>query len=408
VKFALVSHVLPPSASGHAILIYRLLKDLVPETYCLIAQPSHLTADYQGDHSGTLSGRYYRLPLELLMRGLRFGFAANWRRRLNLLFGTAARGVRIAIIARREHCKAIVAFTGNLIDLPASYLASRLLRIPFYAYILDDYSVWGWSDRWERTFAERVEPTLLRGAGGIITPNAFLQATLRQRYGVETTIIHNPCDLADYESVPMEPVGKADGEVRIVYTGAIYWAHYDAFQDLLVAIRRLGKPELKLHLYTAQPPAVLAEQGICGPIVFHEHRATAEMPGIQQGADLLFLPLAFDSPFPEQVRTAAPFKVGEYLAARRPILVHAPADSFVAWYFRHYDCGLVVDQPAPALLAEAIERILTDAALRQRLTANAWARANADFSIATAQAQFAELLDLDLPRGETRHTRQGS
>lgn len=407
-KFALVSHVLPPSASGHAILIYRLLKDLAPEAYCLIAQPSHLTADYQGDHSGTLSGRYYRLPLELLMRGLRFGFAANWRRRLNLLFGTAARGVRIAIIARREHCKAIVAFTGNLIDLPASYLASRLLRIPFYAYILDDYSVWGWSDRWERTFAERVEPTLLRGAGGIITPNAFLQATLRQRYGVETTIIPNPCDLTDYESMPMEPVGKADGEIRIVYTGAIYWAHYDAVQNLLVAIRRLGKPELKLHLYTAQPPAILAEQGICGPIVFHEHRATVEMPGIQQGADLLFLPLAFDSPFPEQVRTAAPFKVGEYLASQRPILVHAPADSFVAWYFRHYDCGLVVDQPDPALLAEAIERILTDAALRQRLTANAWARANADFSIATAQAQFAELLDLDLPRGETRHTRQGS
>lgn len=401
-KFALVSHVLPPSASGHAILIYRLLQGLTPESYCLIAQPSYLTADYQGNHSGTLPGRYYRLPLELLVRGLRFGLAATWRKRLNLLFGTITRGLRIAVIAKQEQSEAIVAFTGNLVDLPAGYLASRFLRIPFYPYILDDYSVWGWSDRWERLFAERVEPTLLRGAAGIITPNAFLHDTLRQRYGVETTVIHNPCDLADYESVPAEQAGETNGEIRIVYTGAIYWAHYDAFQTLLSAIGRLGKPELKLHLYTAQPPAVLAEQGICGPIVFHEHQAVAEIPGIQQEADLLFLPLAFDSPFPEQVRTAAPFKVGEYLASRRPIVVHAPPDSFVSWYFRQHDCGLVVDQRDPALLAQAIERVLADGALRQRLTANAWERAKADFSIEAAQAQFAELLVLDIPPGETR------
>ncbi len=394
-KFALVSHILPPAGSGQAVLISRLLKDLDRAEYCLITQRTWLTRDYLGTYLESLPGRQYNLPLEFLMRGLRFGFAGP-RIRLNLLFGTISRALRMAVILRRERCDAIVVMTGNLIDPPAAYLASRIARVPFYAYILDDYSVWGWSDRWERLFAERVEPSLLRGARGIITLNKFLDDTLVRRYGVETTIIHNPCDLADYRSLPEERESRADGEIRIVYTGAIYWAHYDAFQTLLSALKQLGRTEVMLHLYTAQPPAVLAEQGIVGPIVFHEHQATAEMPDIQQGADLLFLPLAFNSPFPEQVRTAAPFKMGEYLAARRPILVHAPPDSFIAWYFRHHDCGLVVDQQDPALLAQAIERILTDAALRQRLTANAWARANADFSITAARIQFAELLQLDM------------
>ena len=105
------------------------------------------------------------------------------------------------------------------------------------------------------------------------------------------------------------------------------------------------------------------------------------------------------SPYPEVMRTSAPGKMGEYLAAQRPILVHAPSDSFLAWYFREYECGLVVDEGDPKKLARAIERISTDAALRQRLSARAWERAQCDFSISTAQSRFSELMKVRLPTG---------
>jgi glycosyltransferase involved in cell wall biosynthesis len=118
------------------------------------------------------------------------------------------------------------------------------------------------------------------------------------------------------------------------------------------------------------------------------------MPAIQQEADLLFLPLAFNSPYPEIVRTAAPGKMGEYLAARRPILVQAPSDSFIAWYFRHHECGLVVDEDDPARLAQALTLILTDAGLRERLSERAWERAKVDFDLNKARAQFAALIGL--------------
>ncbi|HYE16131.1 MAG TPA: hypothetical protein VD968_16960, partial [Pyrinomonadaceae bacterium] len=112
---------------------------------------------------------------------------------------------------------------------------------------------------------------------------------------------------------PFEP--RPDGEVRIVYTGAIYEAHYDAFRNLLAALERLGRPEVKLHAYTTQRAEEMAGRGIGGPaVVFHPHLSVAEMPGVQRRADLLFLPLAVESPYPDLVRTSAPVKFGEYLA----------------------------------------------------------------------------------------------
>jgi glycosyltransferase involved in cell wall biosynthesis len=85
--------------------------------------------------------------------------------------------------------------------------------------------------------------------------------------------------------------------------------------------------------------------------------------------------------------------------ARRPILVHAPPDSFIATYFREHECGLVVDENDPRALARGVERILTDTDLRQKLSRNAWKRAQVDFSLAAARSKFAELFGFELDAG---------
>lgn len=54
----------------------------------------------------------------------------------------------------------------------------------------------------------------------------------------------------------------------------------------------------------------------------------------------------------------------------------------------------MVDQDNPGKLAQALEMILNDAGLRDRLTACAWDRARVDFSLDKARGQFAELMGL--------------
>ena len=400
-KFALVSHVLPPGDSSHAAVIQRLLRDLDPGRYCLLSSGSTGNTGRSTD-PGRLAGTRYDLPpAPRLTRGYRMGLRL-WRERLNFVVGVIARTRAIARILRREKCDAVVACTGGheILDFPAAFLASRLTGTRFYAYLLDQYGQMMAHVFGEQVFA-RVEPMILRRAAAVIAPNEFLRDELRRRHQVEALVIHNPCDLAEYHGPASASsagvISGQDDERRIVYTGSIGPVQYDAFRTLLAAIAVLGRRNVRLHMYTAQPPARLESEGIRGPVVFHPPQPLSAMPALQQQADVLFLPLSFHSDHSDIVRTAAPGKMGEYLAACRPILVHAPPDSFLTSYFRDHQCGIVVDRSDPAELAAALEALLSDAALRSRLSARAWERAEADFSLAPACRQFAQAIGLPDP-----------
>ena len=368
-------------------MLYRLLRDWDPEDYCLLSRQNYDARDCEQSSPSRLPARYYHLPPGFRLRGSsRLGVLAVVSGLLEIL----QRARSVVHVVKREKCGAILACSGDIIDLPAGYLASRWIGVPFYAYIFDYYS-YQWTRRSYRFFARRVEPIVLKGAAGVIVPNEFLRNEYHRRYQVEPTVIHNPCEVSEIDDVPKTPWPANEGEVRIVYTGAVYHAHYDAFHNLIAALRLLGRPGLKLHLYTAQPQAELEREGIVGPVVTHNHLAPSHVFEVQRRADILFLPLAFSSMIPEVIKTSAPGKIGEYLASGRPVLVHAPGDSFVSWYFKEHKCGVVVEQSEPAMLVQAIRRILDDADLRQRLRENARARARADFSLDAAQAEFLKL-----------------
>ena len=399
-RFALVSSVLPPGDSSHAAVLYRLLRDLDPARYCLLS--SDASAAGRSTDPGRLPATHYYLPpTPRLTRGYRMGLRL-WRERVNFAAGVIARGRAIARILRREQCDAVVACTGgiDILDFPAAFLGSRLAGARFCAYLLDQYGYMVAHVLGTHIFA-RLEPGLLTRAAAVIATNACLRDDVRRRFHVDAALVHNPCDLAEYDGPAI--AGSADigiarnDDHRIVYTGSIGPLHYEAFRTLLAAMAALDRPNLTLHLYTPQLPDRLEREGIRGPVVFHPAQPLSAMPALQQRADVLFLALALHSSDPDIVRTAAPGKVGEYLAAGRPILVHAPPGSFLSTYFRDHRCGLVVDRSDPAALAAALQRLLGDPALRADLRARAWERARADFDLETARRQFAQAIGLPLP-----------
>ncbi len=174
----------------------------------------------------------------------------------------------------------------------------------------------------------------------------------------------------------------------------MYHAHYDSFRNLVTAIKEITDPKIMLHIYTSQLKADLEREKIIGPIVLHKHVNQRSVVHAQHKADILFLPLAFNSPIVEVIKTSAPGKMGEYLESGRPILVHAPADSFVSWYFKKYNCGIVVDQNKPKVLVKALLQILQDNDLRNTVMNNARVRAFVDFNLESARFKFQDLLKL--------------
>jgi glycosyltransferase involved in cell wall biosynthesis len=411
-KFALISHILPPAESAHAAVIHRLLNDLDPDCYCLISSRNYDAAG-QPNYSGRLRGNYYHLrPWFQLPLGSDYRLRALVEG-ATFVLGVALRARAIAQILKSEECSAVVICTGGneVQDFPAAYLASRLVGARFYPYLLDQY-IHMVSYGLRKTFLRRlelplmkavsavIETPILRRAAAVITHNEFQRDEVFRRYRVEAEIIHNPCDLMQYEQTNPRESGRGTtargtDELKIVYTGGVGDLHYQPFRNLIAAIELLDRENVRLHMYTYVQSADCEREGIHGPVVFHGHEVVSAMPGVQQEADVLFLPLGFEMRSPEVARTAAPGKMGEYLAASRPILVHAPSDSFIAWYFRRHECGLVVDQNDPRQLADGLESLLTDSKLRERLCQRAGERARADFSLEQARAKFAATIGLD-------------
>lgn len=392
-KFAAVSKLLPPASGGQSVLLYRLLKDFNPDDYCLISTLD--LSDLRNDMSGRLGGRYFQISTEAEMtRGVRFGLALL-REAYNVTVAAYSRARQIADIVKQENCEAILSCSSgvDLLDVPAGFYASRIARVPFYVYMFDTYSHM-WLNPQTQFLGRMLEPMILKRAAGIIVTNESVRELLRKRYAVDSHVIHNPCDFSPYETELAEQ--PHNDQVSIVYTGAIYEAHYDAISNLLKAIGMLNRPNVKLHLYTSFSREVLEANGITGPVVFHGHIPASSIPEIQRRADILFLPLAFKSPYPELIKVSSPSKVGEFLASGRPVLAHAPEGSFISEYFRKYDCGLVVDEDDPGLLVEPLARLLDEPDLVQRLTVHAWKRAITDFGLDTAQLKLAEVMKLKL------------
>jgi glycosyltransferase involved in cell wall biosynthesis len=393
-KFAVVSPYLPPRQNGQAVVIHRLLSHLSSDNYCTISSWDYNAGVVSESTSLYLSGKSYKLnPGFRIKGGYRFRTINRLYQKTNAVFDLISHVKQIVHIIRKESCRAVVAFTGDLVDLPAAFIASRLTGVAFFPYILDYYS-YPWLDSFSRAFARFFEPALLKGATQIIVVNEFLGEALRQRYHVTYTVIRNPCDLSEYAASDSDATAAYVDERRIVFTGGIYEAHFDAFRNLLRAIDLLKEHNIKLHIYTGQSPEILESKGIRGSMVWHGHESPDSIPRIQQQADILFLPLAFDSRYPELINTSSPGKMGEYLASGRPILVHAPKDSFIAWYFRKYEAGLVVDESDPVLLADAVRSLLTNPHLGARMSKNARERAIADFDISVSQTKFMNLLSL--------------
>lgn len=391
-RLGLVSHVLPPSPSGQAVALHRLLGELPPDRYVLISRES-----YDGNPGAAcaskLPARYFHLePFRRLQAfgRLRLEILDELWNACRWIFGRAR---RIARIAREERCGLLIGCSGDLYDLPATRLAGHWAGIPVIPYFFDDY-VYQWTGA-RRAIALCLEYCFLRGVRSVIVPNESLEEEYWRRRRVRATVIRNPCPVPDLAELDRAPRCFDPGTANIVYSGAVYRAHYDAFRNMVAAIRLAGREDVRLHVFTAQSRDELAENGVAGTfVVHHPHVDAALVPAILRQADILFLPLAFRSPIPEVVRTSCPGKTGEYLSVGRPILVHAPGDSFVSGYFRKHGCGVVVDRDDPGVLSDAIKTLLAESEATRETGVRARGMAERDFSIGAVGARFRDLLGL--------------
>lgn len=348
-KVLLISETVPPMVSSVAVVLGRVFKMFPKGSFAILT--GHPANSQYGLYEGGqyLDGEHFYADLPRFLAKRRWTWWLSSFYELLRLPLIVWMGYRII---RPKRIKNIITTTYGGFEI-AAYFISELTKTPLYIYLLDAY------EEIEQQLIKKLiryifARRLFRSAVKIFVMSEPLKELLKERYGVNSIVIPHPVELSKYSITELKE--SSCGKYKIVYTGMIYDAHRDCFLDLIEAIQDL--PNVTLHIYTPRPAAALASEGIYGKKVKVSFMPNDAIPAIQKSADILFLPMSFNSPYPEVIRTASPGKISEYLAAGRPILVYAPAFSYVAQYARSHGFGLVIDQKNTDSLREAIVYLL--------------------------------------------------
>jgi len=255
-------------------------------------------------------------------------------------------------------------------SLILTFILSKFSRKPYTLYLYDLYKGNNLPRPW-KLISNFFEPILFRGAKTVVVTNEGTRQYYQSIYSdlIKFDVIHNSVFAENYENVQMSYNPKSP--YTIVFTGHIYWPQERSVRNLITAVSEINDIDVKLLLYVPSPPQDLVETYKNHPKIKFDVAPQSEMPRIQSGADILFLPFAWRTPSPQIIATASPGKLTDYLASGRPILIHAPPYAYVSQYAKEYGFAHIVDKESIPLLQDGIRKLLQDHDYSRKLIKNA-------------------------------------
>lgn len=254
--------------------------------------------------------------------------------------------------------------------LIATGILSLLTKKPYQLYLFDIYKGNNFFSI-DKVLAFCLEGWLVRRAERVIVTNEGTEAYYLERYGkqINIAVIHNAVFGDAYQDKRTDYQPKPP--YTILYTGHVYWAQEQSVNNLIAAMAQLSDLPIQLDLYVPGADESLRRLVADRSNIRLLSAAQSEMPAIQSQATLLFLPLSWHTKSPDIIRTATPGKFTDYLAAGRPMLVHAPNYAYISQYVKQTQLGVVVDVDSADELAAAIRQFLANPSTGKVMVENA-------------------------------------
>lgn len=398
-KILLVSSYAPPAIGGPQNL-YNLLRDFPADRYSI------LTSFYNiDDHSAInglwLSGEYIfydkpqadkearkndalegRMGSKLSKKIQQLRFAMKRSGVIRIIAGMPVIISQIFSIVRvgkklikRNNIEKLVGFSDYGPAIISTLILHKLTSKPYLIFLFDLYK-----DNFlpfpGGLLANIFEKIILKGAEKIVVTNEgtkeFYEKIYGEEIGSKIFVIHNSVFPEAYDKTPMSLIRNQGSPLEILFTGRIYWPQIGALQNLIRAVNEMAESEVILKIYSPSPKNYLESMGIHeSEKVILGSATPTEIPEIQKRAGLLFLPLSWNTQSKAIIDTATPGKLTDYLIAGKPILIHAPASSYLVKYARDRNFALVVDENNVEKLKEEIKKLLRNPAYSEKLVENA-------------------------------------
>jgi len=396
-KILIISSYAPPSMGGGPQILFNLLRDFPENSYCILT--SFHNIDNLSAKTGTwlkekyifydnphFSGFIQEKPqvtknklFRSFLNKLKHLIKRIWF--LGLLSGIFIIGSQIIMMVRtgiksikKEKIEIMVGISDYGPAMISTYLLYKITKKPYYIFLFDIYKNNFYPVFPAGLLAKIFEPKLFKNAQRIIVNNEGTLNFYAQEYGEKIKekiiIIYNSTFAEPYLKLtkPYNPKPP----YTILFTGRISWPQIGALKNLIKAVDEIDDLDIKLKIYTPSPTDYLKKIGIeKSEKVEIAVAPPQEIPKIQSQADTLFLPLSWHTKSQDIINTATPGKLTEYLIAGRPILIHAPASTFLVKYAKENNFAAVVDEENTEKLKGAIRKLLTDKKLATELIANA-------------------------------------
>jgi glycosyltransferase involved in cell wall biosynthesis len=349
-----------PTPYADAFVADGLLSQLSTDEVVLVsnrtwANPAAQTHEPRG-HRVHFIGSYWTWP----KRGRRFVHWTKW-----LLAPLQA--YRLVKLARAERCEAVFVHFPDEHNLCAALFAARFLSLDFFPFFHNTYR----ENRSgvARFIANRLQNAVLRRAALVFVMSHGMKSALEELYpDVEFQPLVHTFDGPVPAFQPLPPIDHS--RIRIGCLGTISQANLDAVSRFCRVVE--SADNMELNLYTSAPEWQLRSQGLVGERIRPRQPADEELQETLRENDILFLPHGLTGGLaPIEYRTIFPTRTIPCLLSGRPLVAHSARGSFLSQWLKDNDCAELVEDPNPAALRSAIDRLCDNATRREQLVRNA-------------------------------------
>jgi hypothetical protein len=352
-RILVVTRYFPPQPEASGGIMARWLAEFEPASYAVLtAEPTpHDTPPVVPDVE------IHRVPI-------RFRWLRRWLRLNDALQGrTLSKALRQGI--ERISPPAILAVHPDHHFLGAAVEAASALRIPLGVYLHDTVAE-GMAGTPLARAGARLNRKMLGVAREILVINQGMADLFLRKYQRSTVVIPHR-----YAGPIANSPGRSCNPARALWAGTLYSVNDKALARVQQA---LTKCRIEFHLRTDSTRLQCLWHGLRPPNLHLLPRRRWEgYLQLLREFDVLVVALAWPDEaaiHPDELETVFCTKAVEYLASGIPVLVHCPANYYLARYFQERECGLVVSSRDPRELQRHIQDLMNDSARARRLAQN--------------------------------------